>query len=523
MGMCAWSEGRFLWTIAEAAAALAKRSVSAEELLQACQKRIEAGRSLNAFITETPQHAAHAASTSDTRREHSAGLGPLDGIPIAIKDNFCTHGVRTTAASNMLQTFISPYESTVTQRLQAAGAVMIGKTNMDEFGMGSYSLFSAFGHVSSGWRVQGGANEGAACVAGGSSGGSAVAVASGMALAAIGSDTGGSVRLPAAYCGLVGFKPSYGRLSRFGLIAFTSSLDTPGIFTRSVEDTSLVLQAIEGCDANDSTCLPIEVPRVHSLQQWLSGKQPLAGLRVGIPQEYHVEEVASAVLEAWQNAARQMQDAGAELVHVGLPHTKAALAAYYVLAPAEAASNLARYDGVRYGHRCEKSSDSQQQTLLTEYALSRGEAFGPEVRRRIVMGTFAASSEAANKYHHKALQIRRLVAQDFANAFMGIDILLTPTAPTTAPLLSEALAASDPTAAYANDVMTIPSSLAGLPAMSLPVALDASNGLPVGLQLIAPRLQESKLLSVAAVLEHCTVHHTVNRTHTLPFSNDQLR
>lgn len=472
-------------SLAAMQAALAARDVSARELVEAHVSAIEAARPLNAFITETLDEALAEADAADSAR--AAGTaGPLAGIPIANKDLFCTKGVRTTAASRILANFVPPYESTVTARLKAAGCISLGKLNLDEFAMGSSNETSAFGPVVSPWRTAGSA---APLTPGGSSGGSAAAVAARLVAAATGTDTGGSIRQPAAFCGLVGVKPTYGRCSRLGIVAFASSLDQAGVLARSVTDSAILLQAMAGFDPGDSTSLPDAVPG------WAAALKPdLAGRRVGIPAEYRVEGMDAGLEALWQQGVDWLRDAGAEIVEVSLPHTAEALPTYYIVAPAEASSNLARYDGVRYGLRVVPEGGS----LIDMYEATRGEGFGREVKRRIMIGTYVLSAGYYDAYYLKAQKVRALIARDFARAFEACDLLLTPTAPTGAFELGAKSA--DPIAMYLNDVFTVPASLAGLPAISVPAGLDG-QGLPLGLQLIARPLEEQALFDAALALE----------------------
>jgi aspartyl-tRNA(Asn)/glutamyl-tRNA(Gln) amidotransferase subunit A len=470
-------------TIAAARAGLARRDFSARELAAAHIKAVEETRPLNAFITETPERALAAAAAADAKLARGEG-GVLEGIPLAIKDLFCTEGVRTTAASNILGNFVPPYESTVTANLWRAGAVMLGKTNLDEFAMGSSNMTSAMGPVESPWRRKG---DNRKLVPGGSSGGSAAAVAARAALGAIGTDTGGSIRQPAALSGIVGMKPTYGRCSRWGVVAFASSLDQPGPMTRTVEDAALMLQAMAGHDPRDSTSVPRPVP---DYAKALSGD--IRGLRVGIPKEYRVEGMPAEIEMLWRQGIAWMKDAGAELRDISLPHTKYALPAYYIVAPAEASSNLARYDGVRYGLRVEGES------LIEMYERTRGAGFGREVRRRVLIGTYVLSAGYYDAYYIKAQRVRARIAEDFKKAYEQVDVILTPATPNAAFALGEKM--DDPVTMYLNDVFTVPASLAGLPGISVPAGLNA-EGLPLGLQLIGRAFDEETLLCAAQVLE----------------------
>jgi aspartyl-tRNA(Asn)/glutamyl-tRNA(Gln) amidotransferase subunit A len=470
-------------TIAEARDALAKGEVSARELAEAHIEAMEAARPLNAFITETPYHAIAQADASDARRR-SGDAGLLEGIPLAIKDLFCTEGVQTTAASRILDGFEPPYESTVTANLWRAGAVMLGKTNLDEFAMGSSNETSHYGNVENPWRRKG---DNRPLVPGGSSGGSAAAVAARLCLGATGTDTGGSIRQPAAFCGIVGFKPTYGRCSRWGIVAFASSLDQAGPMTRDVRDAAIMLRAMSGFDPKDSTSAEIAVPDFEAALD-----RGVKGLRVGIPEEYVVDGMPAAIRALWDEGVRWLEDAGAKTVQVSLPHTEYALPTYYIIAPAEASSNLARYDGVRYGLRVEGDD------LREMYANTRGAGFGREVRRRVLIGTYVLSAGYYDAYYLKAQQVRALIAKDFADAFRRVDVLLTPTAPSAAFAAGEK--SNDPIAMYLNDVFTVPSSLAGLPAISVPAGLG-DDALPLGLQLIGRPFDEETVFAAAAVLE----------------------
>ncbi|MBC6444675.1 MAG: Asp-tRNA(Asn)/Glu-tRNA(Gln) amidotransferase subunit GatA [Alphaproteobacteria bacterium GM202ARS2] len=472
-------------TMAEAADALADKALSAYELTQAHIKAIGQHKDLNAFITTTAEHALKQAQASDERRKRGESLGVLDGLPLAIKDLFCTSNTRTTAASKILANWTPPYESTVTARLWQNGAVMLGKTNMDEFAMGSASNTGHFGSVINPWVDTSSPNT--PLTAGGSSGGSAAAVAARLALGALGSDTGGSIRQPAALCGIVGVKPTYGRCSRYGMIAFSSSLDQAGTFTRSVKDAGLILNAICGFDKNDTTTSKQNVPDFTQA----IGKN-VKGLRVGIPKEYHHDNVQPSILAAWQQAQDMLKDNGAQLVPVSLPHTIYALPAYYIIAPAEASSNLARYDGIRYGLRA-KAND-----LDELYHQTRSQGFGEEVKRRLLIGTYVLSAGYYDAYYLKATKVRAKVKEDFDHVFNKVDALLTPTTPNTAfPVHQQD---SDPITMYVNDLLTVPASLAGLPSLSLPICRN-ERGLPLGVHLIAPSFDETTLLRVAHVLE----------------------
>ncbi|MBV1836221.1 Asp-tRNA(Asn)/Glu-tRNA(Gln) amidotransferase subunit GatA [Acetobacter estunensis] len=472
-------------TIAQAADGLRKKDFSAVELTHAHTTAIEAlnGR-LNAYITPTPDKALDAAAKADTAL--AAGDAPiLTGIPLGVKDLFCTDGVKTTAASKILANFIPPYESTVTAKLLKNGAIFLGKTNLDEFAMGSANLTSAFGEVENPWHR---ANDPSPLVPGGSSGGSAAAVAAHLAMGATGTDTGGSIRQPAAYCGIVGLKPTYGRCSRWGTIAFASSLDQAGPMTRSVEDAAIMLGAMAGHDPKDSTSANLPVPDYRA-----ACGRSLKGLRVGIPAEYRAPGMSEEILAVWQKGIDMLREAGCEIVDVSLPHTKYGLATYYIIAPAECSSNLARYDGVRFGVRAEGAT-----SLDEMYEKTRHNGFGEEVRRRILVGTYVLSAGYYDAYYLKAQKVRTLIRRDFTEAFEKVDVLLTPTAPTAAFRRDEKPV--DPVHMYLNDVFTVPASMAGQPGMSLPIGLD-SQGLPLGLQLIGRHFDEETLIAVGSGLE----------------------
>jgi aspartyl-tRNA(Asn)/glutamyl-tRNA(Gln) amidotransferase subunit A len=470
-------------TIIQAAAGLAAKKFSSMELVETHVAAMEGARHLNAFITETPDVALAAAKASDERRAKGQAKGPLDGIPLAIKDLFCTEGVRTTAASHILDDFVPPYESTVTARLKASGIAMLGKTNLDEFAMGSGNITSYFGPVKNPWKRA----DGKDLVPGGSSGGSAAACAARIGLAATGTDTGGSIRQPASFCGLVGMKPTYGRCSRWGIVAFASSLDQAGPMTRSVEDAAIMLGAMAGHDPKDSTSTPTALPDFTAAL-----KGDVKGLRIGIPAEYRMDGMPAEIEALWEKGAQWLEEAGATTVPIALPHTKYALPCYYIVAPAEASSNLARYDGVRYGLRV------PGETLDDLYRNTRAEGFGREVRRRILIGTYVLSAGYYDAYYLKAQKVRSLIARDFTQAFEKVDAILTPTAPSAAFAIGEKM--DDPIAMYLNDVFTVPTSMAGLPAISVPAGLDGA-GLPLGLQLITKAFDEETLFRVAAALE----------------------
>ena len=475
-------------TIAAARDALRAGELSAVDLTMACMVAMDAGDHLNAFVHKTPDIALDQARAADARI--AAGDAPaMCGIPLGIKDLFCTKGVPSQAASNILKGFKPEYESTVTTQLFAAGAVMLGKLNMDEFAMGSSNETSCYGNVINPWRR---GNDTAALTPGGSSGGSAAAVAADMCLAATGTDTGGSIRQPAAFTGIVGIKPTYGRVSRWGVVAFASSLDQAGPMTKSVRDAAIMLGAMCGHDPKDSTSADLAVPDFEAA---LTGD--IRGKRIGIPREYRMDGMPAEIEALWADGVAMLKDAGAEIVDIALPHTKYALPAYYVIAPAEASSNLARYDGVRYGHRAKLAAGDG----ITEmYEKTRAEGFGAEVQRRIMVGTYVLSAGFYDAYYNRARKVRALIKRDFEQAFAaGIDAILTPATPSSAFGLGE-MAEADPIQMYLNDVFTVTVNLAGLPGISVPVGLDKS-GLPLGLQLIGRPWEEGDLLNHAYVLE----------------------
>jgi len=460
---------------------------SARDVAQAFIARVSAAKPLNAFLVETPDHALAAADAADAAKAAGEDLKPLAGVPIGMKDLFCTKGVPATAASLILEGFTPTYESTVSGKLFAAGAGMLGKLNMDQFAMGSSNETSAFGNVISPWRRSDGGN--AALAPGGSSGGSSSAIAARLCPAATGTDTGGSIRQPAAFTGIAGIKPTYGRCSRWGVVAFASSLDQAGPMARDVRDCAIMLEAMTGFDAKDATSLDLPVPK------WEAGLSPdLKGKTIGIPKEYRVDNMPAEIDALWQQGIQWMRDAGAEIVEVSLPHTKYALPAYYIIAPAEASSNLARYDGVRFGLR----DLPEGANLQDMYAATRAAGFGDEVKRRIMIGTYVLSAGFYDAYFTQASKVRTLIARDFEHAFEKCDYLLTPTAPSAAFALGEKQA--DPIAMYLNDVFTVPASLAGLPAMSVPGGLDA-QGLPLGLQIIGRPLDEQGVLNAGLAIE----------------------
>ncbi len=473
-------------TIAAARDALRKGELSAVDLTMSCLTAMDAGDDLNAFVHKTPDIALTQARAADVRLK-AGGAPDLCGIPLGIKDLFCTKGVASQAASKILAGFKPEYESTVTTKLFDAGAVMLGKLNMDEFAMGSSNETSCYGDVINPWRI-----DDRKLTPGGSSGGSAAAVAADLCLGATGTDTGGSIRQPAAFTGITGIKPTYGRVSRWGIVAFASSLDQAGPMTKSVRDAAIFLGAMCGYDAKDSTSANIPVPDFEAA---LTGD--IRGKKIGIPKEYRMDGMPAEIEALWQNGIAMMKDAGAVIVDISLPHTKYALPAYYVIAPAEASSNLARYDGVRYGHRAKLAAGDG----ITEmYEKTRAEGFGPEVQRRIMVGTYVLSAGFYDAYYNRARKVRALIKRDFERVFdAGIDAILTPATPSSAFGLGE-MASADPVEMYLNDVFTVTVNLAGLPGVAVPVGLDA-KGLPLGLQLIGRPWDEAGLLNHAYVLE----------------------
>jgi aspartyl-tRNA(Asn)/glutamyl-tRNA(Gln) amidotransferase subunit A len=473
-------------TIALARDALRKREFTATELTKTYIDAVDKADALGAFVHKTPEIALEQSAAADLRL--AAGDAPdLCGIPLGIKDLFCTKGVPSQAASRILSGFLPQYESTVTTKLFGAGAVMLGKLNMDEFAMGSSNETSCYGNAVNPWSLAGEKR-----TPGGSSGGSASAVAADLCLGATGTDTGGSIRQPAAFTGIVGIKPTYGRVSRFGVVAFASSLDQAGPMTKTVRDAAIFLRAMAGHDAQDSTSAPLSVPDFEAA---LTGD--IRGKKIGIPREYRMDGMSDEIEALWQSGIAMMADAGAEIVDISLPHTKYALPAYYVIAPAEASSNLARYDGVRYGHRAKLAAGDG----ITEmYEKTRAEGFGAEVQRRIMIGTYVLSAGFYDAYYNRARRVRALIKRDFDLAFEGgIDAILTPATPSSAFELGS-MASADPVEMYLNDVFTVTVNLAGLPGISVPVGLDA-QGLPLGLQLIGRPWAEADLLNHAYVLE----------------------
>ncbi len=473
-------------TIAAARAGLDRGDFTARALAEAHLAAIGAlNPRLNAFITVTGEQALAQADAADAALARGEGRA-LTGIPLAIKDLFCTAGVRTTAGSRILEPFVPPYESTVSANLLRDGAVFLGKSNLDEFAMGSSNMTSAFGPVENPWkRVQ---DADAVLVPGGSSGGSAAAVAARLAMGATGTDTGGSIRQPASFCGIVGLKPTYGRCSRWGVVAFASSLDHPGPFARTVEDCAILLGSMAGHDAKDLTSADVPVPDYRA-----ACARGVRGLRIGVPREYRAEGMGGEIEALWQQGIAWLRDAGAEVVDVSLPHTKYGLATYYIVAPAEASSNLARYDGVRFGRRAAGGED-----LRDLYERTRAEGFGAEVRRRVLIGTYVLSAGYYDAYYLRAQKVRALILRDFDQAFAQVDALLTPTAPSAAFAQGEKM--DDPVTMYLNDVFTVPANLAGVPAISVPAGLDA-NGLPLGLQVIGRAFDEATVIAVGAAIE----------------------
>ncbi|MDF1653540.1 MAG: Asp-tRNA(Asn)/Glu-tRNA(Gln) amidotransferase subunit GatA [Coxiellaceae bacterium] len=467
------------------------KKISSVELTQHFVQRIKQhDNTLNSFITVCDDTAMQQAKIADQRRANGE-QHPLLGIPLAQKDLFCTTGIKTSCASKMLDNFIAPYESHVSQQCLDAGMVMLGKTNMDEFAMGSSNENSYYGAAHNPWNTD--------CTPGGSSGGSAAAVAAGLTPVATGTDTGGSIRQPAAFCGLTGIKPTYGRVSRYGMIAFASSLDQGGVFARSADDAALLLQTIAGHDSRDSTSVDQSVPDYSATLN-----DSLEGLRIGIPEEYFSHDLSAAITESIQASIKQLEQLGAEIVDVKLPHTHLATSAYYVLAPAEASANLARYDGLRYGYRCDNPTN-----LDDLYTRSRTEAFGEEVKRRILVGTYALSSGYYDAYYSQAQKVRRLIRDDFTKAFEKVDMILTPTTPTTAFKIGEI---KDPVQMYLADIFTIAVNLAGLPGLSMPCGFD--QGLPIGVQLIGNYFEEGKILNCAHQYQLNTDWHTKRPTVT---------
>lgn len=470
----------YAFTIHELAERLAKRELSAREVTRSVLDRIEhVEGTINAFITLDQEGALSQADTADRRRRQGEE-NPLLGIPLSIKDVLCTKGMRTTGGSKILEPFVPPYDATVVEKLKQAGAVILGKVSMDEFAMGSSNENSPYTIPKNPWNP--------AHICGGSSGGSAASVAADECLASLGSDTGGSIRQPASHCGIVGLKPTYGRVSRFGLLAYASSLDQIGPLTKDVTDAALLMNVLAGYDPGDSTSVNQPVPDYTAAL-----KTDLHGLKIGIPQEYFGAGLDAEVSAAIHNAIQLLQDAGAETVEISLPHTAYGVAAYYIIAPAEASSNLARYDGVKYGFR-----DREQHTLLEMYRHTRSQGFGPEVKRRIIMGTYALSSGYYDAYYKKASQVRTLIVQDFLTAFQQCDILVSPVTPSPAWRLGEKI--DDPLSMYLSDILTISTNLAGIPGISVPCGFS-SAGLPIGVQLQSAHFTEAKIIQAAFALE----------------------
>jgi aspartyl-tRNA(Asn)/glutamyl-tRNA(Gln) amidotransferase subunit A len=482
-------------TLAQARDALRDKRCSALELADAHIAAIEQARALNAFVLETADRAREMARASDARLARGEG-GALEGLPLGVKDLFCTGGVRTTACSHILENFVPPYESSVTANLWRDGAVLLGKLNNDEFAMGSSNETSCFGPAISPWRRRGSDVE---LVPGGSSGGSAAAVAANLCVGAVGTDTGGSIRQPAAFCGTVGIKPTYGRCSRWGVVAFASSLDQAGPFGRTVRDCAILLRSMAGGDPKDTTCADLPVPDYEK-----AVGASVKGMRIGIPKEYRAPGMASEIDALWQEGVRWLQDAGAVIVDVSLPHTEYALAAYYIVAPAEASSNLARYDGVRYGLRV------SGRDVIDMYERTRASGFGKEVRRRIMIGTYVLSAGYYDAYYLRAQKVRTLIKRDFEECFKaGVDAMLTPTTPSAAFAIGEK-GRSDPTEMYLSDIFTVTVNMAGLPGISVPGGLDG-QGLPLGLQLIGKPFAEETLFALGAVIEKAAGRFTPER------------
>jgi len=484
-------------TIAEARDALAKKTFTAVELTDAYLAAMEKARALNAYVLETPEKARDMAKASDARRA-SGTVGALEGIPLGVKDLYCTEGVRTTACSKILDGFVPPYESTVTSNLWADGAVMLGKLANDEFAMGSSNETSCFGPVVNPWRRKAadGSIDPTPLVPGGSSGGSSAAVAARLCAGATGTDTGGSIRQPAAFTGTVGIKPTYGRCSRWGIVAFASSLDQAGPFARTVRDAAILLKSFASVDPKDTTSVDLPVPNYEA-----SIGASIKGKVIGIPKEYRVDGMSAEIETLWSQGIAWLKAAGAEIREISLPHTKYALPAYYIVAPAEASSNLARYDGIRYGLRV--TGDD----ITDTYELTRAAGFGSEVRRRIMIGTYVLSAGYYDAYYVKAQKVRTLIKRDFDLAFAaGVDAVLTPATPSSAFGIGE-MSGGDPVEMYLNDIFTVTVNMAGLPGMTVPAGLD-SKGLPLGLQLIGRPFEEETLFQVGEVIEQSAGHFT---------------
>tara|TARA_B100000927_G_scaffold178888_1_gene144111 strand:- start:1925 stop:3403 length:1479 start_codon:yes stop_codon:yes gene_type:complete len=467
----------------EAREGLLNKDFTSKELVLDHIDKMESSRSLNAFITETPEIAIKSAEKSDLKLIKEEN-GELEGIPLGVKDMFCTKGVLTTASSKMLSNFIPPYESTVTENLWSEGAILLGKLNNDEFAMGSSNETSFYGPVINPWKSN---NDKINLVPGGSSGGSSASVAANIGLGALGTDTGGSIRQPASFTGTVGLKPTYGRCSRWGIIAFASSLDQAGPITRNVRDNSILLKSMCSHDTKDTTSSSKEIPNFEN-----AIGRSIKGLKVGIPNEFFLDGMSNEIIEIWDKGKDWLKNSGAEIIDISLPNTKYALPCYYIIAPAEASSNLARYDGVRFGHSV-KSSDINEM-----YKATRSEGFGDEVKRRIMIGTYVLSSGYYDAYYLKAQKVRSLITEDYSKVFKDVDVILTPSTPSSAFGLDEK--SNDPISMYLNDIFTVPVNLAGLPAISVPATLD-SNGLPLGLQLIGRPFEEETIYSFAKIIE----------------------
>lgn len=465
----------------EVKSGLLSKKFSSVEITKSFLERIEKYKDLNAFITVCSEQALESAKQSDQKIANGMA-GEMEGIPLAIKDLYMTKGVRTTSGSKMLENFIAPYESTVTQKLLNAGSVFLGKTNMDEFAMGSANITSYFGKVVNPWSKD------KPLVPGGSSGGSAAAVAGHLCVAATGSDTGGSIRQPAAFSGIVGIKPTYGRCSRYGMIALASSFDQAGPMTKTVRDAAIFLKVIAGYDEKDSTSVNEPVPDYESFVE-----KSINGMRIGIPKEFHMDGISDEVEQSWQKGIDILKDAGAEIVDISLPYSKYSMAVYYIIQPAEASANLARFDGVRYGFRAEGAK-----SLDEMYEMTRDQGFGDEVKRRILIGTYVLSAGYYDAYYSQALKVQKLIRQDLAAAFEKVDAILTPTTPHSAFAFGEE--PKDPVTMYLNDVLTVTANIAGLPGMSIPICLD-KLGRPLGLQLLGPRFQEGRLFQIGEVIE----------------------
>lgn len=473
-------------TISQLSKGFDKKEFSSTEVTKAYIENMEKGKEYNAYITETPEIALKSATSSDDRISKGSRLSPLDGVPLGIKDLFCTKDILTTAASQILYNFIPPYESTVTEKLLNAGSVFLGKTNLDEFAMGGANITSYYGNTVNPHRRK---TDNAQVITGGSSGGSAAAVAGNLCAGATGTDTGGSIRQPASYCGIVGIKPTYGRCSRYGIIAYASSLDQAGPMTKTVEDAAIMLNYMSGFDEKDSTSANISVPDFTK-----NLNDGVKGLKIGLPKELLNEGLNDEMSKSWLNARKILEEAGATFKEISLPNMKYALATYYIIAPAEASSNLARYDGVRFGLRVDGNS------LDEMYENTRSKGFGDEVKRRVMIGTYVLSAGYYDAYYLKALKVQKLIRRDYTEAFKDVDVILTPTAPTTAFTIEESKS-FDPVTMYLQDAFTVPANLAGLPGISVPVK-EAENGLPIGMQLIGRHFDEETLFKTAKVLEN---------------------